>query len=344
VLCAGACTASPAKGPSPTAGTSPGRDTRGAATLDPDLQHTAEAALREVARPSAVVAIDPNSGAVRALSSVSGDRGDPLLTAHVPASTFKVFAAIAALETGSLTATDEKTCTGTYDFGGKTFQCAGVHGRETVETAVVRSCNDFFYDVGAHMDHAALLGVARRFGFGERTGIELSDDAGYLEDAARVEAIRRDPTNAVPLLDAIGHGDVQVTLLQLARAFAAIANGGKLVRLTLRGAGAVEGAVAISPGTLSIIRDALARVVDDPDGTAHDVALAGFPFSGKTGSADSPPLNGKPSSEDKLFVAYAPRSLPTILVAARVEHAEGTKDAKNVVREVLETYRSRSSR
>lgn len=331
-------------------GTGTGTGTEGqagcgaATTLDPELQRAAEAALHAVARPSAVVAIDPNSGVVRALSSISGDRGDPLLAAHVPASTFKVFTAIAALETGALAATDEKTCTGSYDFAGKTFTCAGVHGRETVETAVVRSCNDFFYDVGAHMDHRALLDLARRFGFGERTGIELSEDAGYVEDATRADAIRRDPTNPVPLLDAMGHGEIQVTLLQLARAFAVIANGGKLVRFTMHGQGGVERDVPISPGTLAMIRDALARVVDDPEGTAHDVAVAGFPFSGKTGGSDPPPVNGKVSGEDKWFVAYAPRALPTVLVAARVEHAEGTNDAKHVVREVLEAYRARSSR
>jgi cell division protein FtsI/penicillin-binding protein 2 len=133
-------------------------------------------------------------------------------------------------------------------------------------------------------------------------------------------------------------------MVALWRAFAAIANGGKLVRLTLRGGGGAERAVTMSPSTLSSIRNALARVVDDADGTAHDVALAGFPISGKTGGADSPPLNGKPSGEDKWFVAYAPQSLPTIVVAARVEHADGTSDAKHVVREVLEAYRSSSSR
>jgi penicillin-binding protein 2 len=346
-FCVVGCGSSPAKAPANSAAATTAnadRSSRNSATLDPDLQRAAEAALREVARPSAVVAIDPNSGVVRALSSVPGERGDPLLTAHIPASTFKVFTAIAALDAGALTVTDEKTCTGTYDFAGKTLACVGVHGRETVETAVVRSCNGFFYDVGAHMEHAALLDVARRFGFGERTGIELPDDAGYVEDTARADAIRGDPTSTVPLLDAIGHGNIQVTLPQLARAFAVIANGGKLLRLTVRGAGSVEHDVAISPTTLSTIRDALAHVVDDTDGTAHDVAIAGYPISGKTGGDASPPLNGKPSGEDKLFVAYAPRSLPTILVAARVEHAEGTSDAKHVVREVLEEYRARSSR
>jgi len=310
---------------------------KGTANLDAELQRAAESALRKVARPSAVIALDPNTGVVRAVSSVAGERGDPLLTAHVPASTFKVFTAIAALEAGALSPGDEKACTGTYDFGGKSFRCVSAHGQETVGTAIVRSCNGFFYDVGAHMDHARLLDVARRFGFGERAFVDLPDEAGNVEGLARAEEIRHDPSSAVPLLDAIGHGEIAVTLVQLARAFAALTNGGKLFRLGLHGGSSIERMVGVSPGTLSMIRGALARVVDDADGTAHDVAIAGFPFAGKTGGSDSPPVN---SGEDRWFVAYAPAYAPAILVAARVEHAEGANDSKHVVRDVLEAYRA----
>src|SRR5436190_1415853 len=66
-------------------------------SIDSNLQRAAEASLGSLGKAGAVVAFEPNTGAVRALFSVSGDRGDPLLVAHVPASTFKVFAAIAGL-------------------------------------------------------------------------------------------------------------------------------------------------------------------------------------------------------------------------------------------------------
>jgi cell division protein FtsI/penicillin-binding protein 2 len=318
------------------------RSTGGGAPSNPNatLQAAAETAVRDVGKAGAVVALEPDTGAVRAVYSVSGDRGDPLLVAHVPASTFKVFSAIAGLEAGALTATTEKECTGVFPFGGKELRCSKVHGRETTSQAITRSCNSFFYAVGAEIDHARVLDVARRFGFGSRTGIEMSDDPGSVPGDARNQEIKRDPANTMPLLDAIGHGEIEVTLLQLARAFAVIANGGKLVRLGLARGRGVERTVPIRPEDLALVRRALVDVVEADDGTAHAFAIPGFPYAGKTGSADAPPLNGVDTDEDAWFVAYAPPNDAKILVAARVERADVTRDAKLVVRRVLDAWRA----
>jgi penicillin-binding protein 2 len=191
------------------------------------------------------------------------------------------------------------------------------------------------------MDHGRTLEVARRFGFGSRTGIEIADEAGMVPDRAREEEIRRDPASTAPLLDAIGHGEITVTLLQLARAYAVIANGGKLVRLSIAGHAGVEQTVAIRPDDLALVRSALVDVVAKDEGTAHAFAIAGFPFAGKTGSADAPPLGGVDTDEDAWFVAYAPLESPKILVAARIERADVTRDAKQAVTDVLEVWRAR---
>lgn len=307
---------------------------------DSRLQASAETALRALGKAGAVLAMEPDTGAVRAVHSVPGDRGDPLLVAHVPASTFKTFSAIAGLEAGALTATTVKECTGTYRFGDKELRCAKAHGRETTSRAISLSCNSFFYDVGAEVDHARILEVARRFGFGERTGIELADEAGVVPDDARYAEIKRDPSSTAPLLDAIGHGEIRVTLLQLARAFAVIANGGRLVRLGLARGGGTERSVAIRPEDLALVRSALVDVVEREDGTAHAFAIPGFSFAGKTGSADAPPKDGVDTDEDAWFVAYAPPTDAKILVAARVERADVSRDAKLVVQQVLETWRA----
>jgi penicillin-binding protein 2 len=307
-------------------------------TLDLHLQAEAERALRTVGKAGAVVVLDPNSGVVRALFSVAGDRGDPLLTAHVPASTFKPFAAIAGLEAGVLTNATEKECTGTFQFAGHELRCAATHGRETVARAIYRSCNAFFYSMATEVDHHRVLDVARRFGFGERTGIELPEEVGVVPDEARYAAVKQDPTSTVPLLDAIGHGEITVTLLQLARAYAVFANGGKLVRLSLM-RGGVERSVDLRPADLALVRSALADVVAKEDGTAHAFAIPGFPYAGKTGTADAPPRNGVDTDEDAWFVAYAPPSGPNVLVAARVERADVTRDAKWIVQRVLESER-----
>jgi penicillin-binding protein 2 len=310
-------------------------------TLDSALQDVAERTIRGTGRPAAVVAIEPDTGVVRAVFSVPGDRGDPLLVPQIPASTFKVFTALAGLESGTLTVRTEKTCTGKFAYAGKELECNAVHGRETVVSALERSCNSFFYEVGTEVDHRAVLEVARRFGFGELTGIEIPDAPGTLPSAARAEEIHRDPSSTLPLLDAIGHGEILVTLLQQARAFAVIANGGKLVRLTLEGRGSVERTVEIAPRNLAILRVALANVVDEPDGTAHDVAIPGYPYAGKTGSESSPFIAGEDAGSDTWFIAYAPRDESKLLVAARVEHAYPPHDAKHVVHDLLDAYRKR---
>jgi penicillin-binding protein 2 len=304
------------------------------------LQAAAESALKDIGKAGAVVALEPDTGAVRAAYSVPGDRGDPLLVAHVPASTFKVFAAIAGLEAGAITATTEKECTGVFPFAGKELTCSKPHGRENTTQAITRSCNSFFYAVGAEIDHARVLDVARRFGFGSRTGIELSDEPGNVPDEARYEQIKRDPTSTMPLLDAIGHGEIKVTLLQQARAFAVIANGGKLVRLGMAHGGGVERQVPFRPEDLAFVRAALVDVVEAEDGTAHGFAIPGLPYAGKTGSADALPSNGVDTDEDAWFIAYAPPTAAKILVAARVERADVSRDAKLVVRRVLEAWRT----
>jgi penicillin-binding protein 2 len=319
---------------------------RGNPTLVPRLQAAAEQAVLATGRAGAVVALSPETGAVLALFSVPGDRGDPLLAAQQPASTFKPFTALAALEAGAITKDTQKDCTGTYAFGGKDFTCSGKHGRETVRDAIVRSCNAFFYDVGANLDHARILEIARQVGFGTRTGIELPDQAGSVADTARDAEINIDPQSPVRLLDAIGHGEVKVTLLQLARAYAVFATGGNVLRLTLLehpGTPAVVRTLQLDSGYLELIRGALEGTVTEADGTARAIAIPGFDFAAKTGTAEAPPVGGSSATDggdDTWFVAYAPPRSPSVLVAVRVERGEAGRDAKAVGKQMLEAWRA----
>lgn len=309
-------------------------------SLDARLQSAAERALLTTHKAGAVVAFEPDTGVVRALFSVSKERGDPLLVAHVPASAFKPIAAFAGLEAGVLVPTTERECTGVFPFGGKELHDAKAHGRLTTPEAIYQSCNTFFYSMATRIRHARLLEVARRFGLGAPTGIELPEEAGSVENDARAQEIKRDPASTVPLQDASGHGEIKATLLQLARAYAAIANGGKILRLGLTGGG-VERSISLRPADLELVRAALVEVVANEAGTAHSVEIAGFPFAGKTGSGEAPPLNGIETDDDRLFVAYAPPENPKILVAARVERASQEHGALAVVKSVLEAWRSR---
>ena len=310
-------------------------------TLEPALQDATEAAIRGTDRAAAMVAVVPSTGKVLALFSRPGERGDPLLTAHMPASTFKAFAAFAGLEAGKLTATTVKECTGHFAFAGKEFRCASVHGKETTAQAIALSCNSFFYEMATEVDHGVVLDVARRVGFGRKTNIELPEETGVVEDHDRQMEIARDPESTVPLLDAIGHGEITVTLLQLARAFAAISTG-KLVSFHVTEAGLLDDApnakpVALRAQDLALVRAALVDAVAAPQGTAHELFRPDLAIAAKTGSAEAPPREGSSGEEEeRWFVAYAPASEPSILVAARVERVRTPDDAKVLVRQVLD--------
>jgi penicillin-binding protein 2 len=296
----------------------------GELTLVPALQAAAEEALGAFGKPGALVALDPNDGRVLAVYSVPGDRGDPLLVPQRPASTFKSFAALAGLRAGVIRPDTVFTCTGGYDFGQVRLTCPQQHGAENVQRALAASCNAFFYQVGDKTDPAQLADVARSFGLGASTGSELGDPPGVIPEPPAKGAQR----TAQPLVDAIGHGGYRVTLLGLARGYAAIANGGMLVELHVAAHGtrppAAPKQLDVDPAALALVRSGLFDAVAADYGRAHEVAIPGLAFAGKTGGDDSPPL-GHPDDEgsgdevDSWFVAYAPPEHPKLLVAARLE-------------------------
>lgn len=315
-------------------------------SLDAALQASVEEALLATGKSGAVIALDPNDGSVRALFSVAGDRGDPMLAQHHPASTFKSFAALAALTNETLSPKTVFTCRGSYDHAGVHLICPGKHGPQNVAHALATSCNAFFYEAAVKLDPVKLAKVAQSFGFGTRTGIELADEAGVVPPPP-------DKTKpARTLVDAIGHGDYFATLPQLARAYAAIANGGKLVELHLvrgrRGADDVvvpaprlaPEPVAVSPEALAVVRAGLLDTVRAEYGRAHEFAIEGYPFAGKTGGSNAPPRQDATFEElDTWFIAYAPPEQPKILVAARLERVQGPKDTVKLVADVLRTLR-----
>jgi cell division protein FtsI/penicillin-binding protein 2 len=156
------------------------------------------------------------------------------------------------------------------------------------------------------------------------------------------------------LLDAVGHGKYRVTLLQLARAYAALVNGGKLQRLGVVHArknshGTMlpvkrpfDRVLEFPPPQLELVRAGLLAAVAADYGRAHEFAIPGLPFAGKTGGVEAPPLAGAAANAsedvDGWFVAYAPANAPKILVAVRVER-KGEVAPPALVKAVLEAWR-----
>lgn len=225
-------------------------------TLDIALQSTVEdilaqyAARQEEQKPMAAAVVDMTGG-VLALASYPGydmttfweDYSDlaadtefkPLYNRatkglYSPGSTFKMLTAVAALDTGTITAKERITCTGTYAFYAPSYtpHCWNRwgHGQDNVTQAITDSCNIFFFDAGRRTTIAKLNEYAQKFGLGEYTGIELAEEKGLRAGPETSRQFDKQWYDGDTLSAAIGQGDNSFTPLQLANYVATLVNGG----------------------------------------------------------------------------------------------------------------------
>ncbi|MHC4248851.1 MAG: peptidoglycan D,D-transpeptidase FtsI family protein [Planctomycetota bacterium] len=272
----------------------PGEDV--ALEIDLRFQRTVEEVLDRTGLQGAAVFVDPRTGAVKALASrpgfdpnvyVSRSRGaltelftdprKPLLSRatqglYPPGSVFKAFVAAAALEEGVIDERSRIECRHEHYVGRRRLRCLADpgHGAIDVEHALAASCNIFFYKTAERLGAPALLGWARRFGFGSVAGIDIPGEAkGMFPYAA-------DPATASPqtmALVGIGQGPVAATPLQVAQGYAAIAANGpvprpRVVRLTPGEEPQAGGFVPLSAGTREALVGGLVAVCHDERGTA----------------------------------------------------------------------------
>jgi len=293
--------------------------------------------------------------------------GAPLLDRSLaglypPGSTFKPVTAVAAYETGLMRPEAEIDCVPEVTIDGqkyRNFETDSTQPMNLRET-LTYSCNTYYYLLGkrlydrtprdAAFEPQALW--ARRLGFGRPTGFDLGGDAaGLIPDAAYKarrfgeDRVQNRWTSGDAVLQSIGQGDTLATPLQIARLYALIANGGRLVtphvgEAVIGPAGEVRERfdygggtpVATDPYLLASIRSGLEGVTSDPDGTAFD-AFQGFPIpiAGKTGTAE------KQGERDYAwFAGYAPADDPELVVVAVIERGGfGGSTAAPAVRQVL---------
>ncbi len=346
-------------------------------TLDVELQQAAADALGD--RAGAVVGLDPNNGAVRILYStpsfnpaVFGGRlsrsdwkilrEDPLHPlqnrclqgVYPPGSTIKPFLALAGLSEGLITPESTVYCNGSVVLYGHRFHCwrRGGHGRVNLHRSLAESCDIYYYQLGKKLGVERLAAWLHRFGFGERTGLDLSFEASGLvgtpEWSRRVRKTPWYPGEAVSL--SIGQGPMLATVAQLARAFATLANGGRLVTPHLISPEEVEiEDLRISESQLAQVRAALEAVVHGPAGTAR--RFASVPMAGKTGTAQVVRLQEGVSSDELAphlrhhawFVSWAPLEDPKLVVSVIVEHGgDGSAAAAPVAAHIVKTFLERS--
>ncbi|MFQ6539477.1 MULTISPECIES: penicillin-binding protein 2 [Aphanothece] len=317
-----------------------GKDLR--LTLDLPLQRAAEKALDGV-RKGAIVAMDPQTGAIRAMASrpsfdpnvfspaptskqwaaLNGPDA-PLLNrafrGFPPASTFKIVTTAAALESGIYQPDDKVLTTDSFCYAGLCYGDHGAHGMVGFPFALAVSSNTFYYRVGVRIGPDALFKAARRLGYGSATGIELTEEEtpGLLGDQAWKKEVLGEPWTPVDTItSAIGQGALQVTPLQMARLYAAVANGGWLVTPHLVERPTTRTRIGLKPATLAVLQKGLRMVVTE--GTArllNDPNLP--PVSGKTGTGEDPPR-----PDHAWFGGYAPSGHPTLVIVAFGENSGG---------------------
>lgn len=311
-------------------------------TLDLPLQQAAERALDGV-RKGAIVAMDPQTGAIRALASrptfdpnlfspapstsqwaALNAPQAPLLNRALqgfpPASTFKIVTSIAALESGRYRPDSTELTTGSFCYAGLCYRDHVSLGSIGFPLALAVSSNSFYYRAGLKMGPDHLFKAARQLGFGKATGVELEGEEtlGLLGDPTWKKTVLGEPWTPVDTITAsIGQGAVLVTPLQMARMYAAVANGGWLVTPHLVERKPERVWLGFRPETLRTVGQGLRRAV--LEGTAkalNDPALP--PAAGKTGTAEDPPR-----AVHAWFGGYAPADKPTLVIIAFGENSGG---------------------
>ncbi|MDP2341591.1 MAG: penicillin-binding protein 2 [Deltaproteobacteria bacterium] len=371
-------------------------------SLDDEMQAAAEDAFQGVA--GSVIAMEVDTGYILAMASfpaydpnlVTGpwskeikrsldlDKARPWTNKAIqdhysPGSTFKAITASAGLRHKLITETSSRPCPGFFRLGSTMWRCysRGGHGSIALVRALQYSCDSYFYSLGYDLGPDRLAETGRLFSFGSRTGIDIyGESPGIMPDKAYF--VRRNgaytPGNVVNI--SIGQGELTVTPLQLAVSYAALANGGKvmkpqLVREVRDAMGATVHAhepvqvadINLDEHNLALMKEALAHVTD-PGGTASGLMWkrdkfadmskwlreSGVTIVGKTGTAQVVKLSklvAHVKAEDMpyeqrdnaWFVGFAPLDKPEIVVVTMTEHGGfGGSASGPVTAEVLRTW------
>jgi penicillin-binding protein 2 len=344
----------------------PGHDIQ--LTLDMAMMEAFDTAFRPHPSGAAVV-VDIHTGAIRALYSkpvydpnemssglttrryneLTGDPFRPLIDktiyeTYFPGSTFKVFTALAALEDHVVDPGQRVECTGFLKIGRQKFRCNKRHEWVDLYDSVVRSCNVYFWELAEEVGIERINRFAEAFGFAERSGIGVNSEAkGFLATREWYQEHYGAFRIGYTLNTAIGQGNTRVTVLQLALANAAIANGGTLYTpQVVQNIRAPDGSlsdtfqphvrrrVGVAPEHLELIKRALVDVVATEDGTAfRSRNKDGVAVAGKTGTAQV--VSRKSRSEESSsawyldrshgwFAGFAPADDPQVAFAVLVEH------------------------
>ncbi len=328
-------------------------------TLDENIQRLCEKALQEGAKRGAIVVMDPNTGEILAMASwptfnlnsfvpspsaetfkaLNDDPDIPLLprafrSAYPPGSTFKIVVGLAALESETISKDDEFSGPVSMEIGNMTFRNwkKTDSGMLNFHGALEQSCDTWFYQVGIKTGADPIIDMAAKCGLGSKTGIPLRSEAEgrvptteYMKKTYGRKFLNGDLANL-----SIGQGDLLVTPLQMARAMAAVGNGGTLYQAQLvKQVQTVDSQILtaynprvkeqlnLSPEILAEVKKAMIDAVTGGFGTAHKAAVENIKIAGKTGTAQWGPKNNERNAA--WFAGFIPADKPVYSFAAIYE-------------------------
>ncbi|TCS94632.1 stage V sporulation protein D [Hazenella coriacea] len=319
-------------------------------TIDHNIQNIMERELdqaMEQYQPENIlsIAMNPKTGEILAMSSRPTFRPDqyrttdpmiynrnlPIWKTYEPGSTFKIITLAAALEEKKVNLKEGFSDPGFIMVGGARLRCwkGGGHGHQSYLEVVENSCNPGFVNLGQRLGKETLFSYIKKFGFGQKTGIDLNGEAkGIMFRESRVGPVELATTS-------FGQG-VSVTPIQQVTAVSAAVNGGKLMEPHLA-KGWVDpetGKIVeqnepkvmrqvISEETSKTIRYALESVV--AKGTGRRAFVDGYRVGGKTGTAQKVGPNGRYLTNNHIvsFIGFAPADDPEIVVYIAVDNPKG---------------------
>lgn len=332
-------------------------------TLDLRWQKLAEKTLKNGCRRGAFVVVDVITGEVLVMASrpsfdlnhfipsisekefkeLNEDPGDPLVgrafqSSYPPASSYKPVVALAALNNGTITERTTIYSPAQITIGRTVFRnwSKTPEGSIDVRRALARSCNTWFYQVGIDVGPTAFLGLSRRLGFGEKSGLPLiGETAGLVpNDEWMLKHEKRRILDGDTANLSIGQGVLLASPLQVAQAMAGIANGGALPKLQLiRQMQDTRGRVVkafipekkiwlgVDAKAVETVHKGMSDVVNGPGGTGHSAGLSYTSLCGKTGTAQW----GPKSKNQRLawFAGFLPADNPRYSFAVLYEGRPG---------------------
>ena len=269
-------------------------------------------------------------------------------------STFKPITAEAGLSLGLITPSTQLLCSGSFTLGNVVFHNveAGIYESMTLPTALAQSCDTWFYRLGDRIytsdpsrQGIAIQQWARKLGFGRSTGIDLTGDvSGLVPTPAWLEANQHSAWYEGQTINlAIGQGLLQASPLQLAVAYAALANGGTIVRPHVADAIMRNGVVKKLPfPPLRRVKlvdiDAIRQGLYEAAHSGTSAAIFGnfpVPVAGKTGTAEAPP-----GDDHSWYASWAPAGRhPEVVVVVMIEHGGfGVQAAAPAARDIYKAF------